>query len=61
MFCIDCMLFDYGSVTSVSLNEVYYKIAFSCKCSESFTLQEEAFNVEEPRDCEEGEQDQSVP
>lgn len=59
MFCIDCILvlFNYGSVTSVSLNEVYHNIAFSCKCSESLMLQEEAFNVEVPRDCEEGQQD----
>lgn len=51
------------ALASISLNEVHHNTAFSCKCSESFTLQEEAFNVEMTRDCEEGQlqQDQSVP
>lgn len=62
MFCIDCVfiLFNYGSATSLSLNDVHHTAAFSCKCSESLMLREEAFNVEVPRDCEEGQQDGAV-
>lgn len=58
----DCIfiLFNYGSATSVSLNDVHHATAFSCKCSESLMLQEEAFNVEVPRDCEEGQRDCAV-
>lgn len=43
----------------ISLNDVH-ATAFSCKCSESLMLREEALNVEVARDCEAGQQDCAV-
>lgn len=60
LFSILCY---YGSVNWASLNDVCDHTAFSCKCSESLVLQEEAFNVEVPSHCAEGrlQPEQNVP